>query len=856
MNTPMALSLSPLPVDGLLPGLLDSLERQPNAIVVAAPGAGKTTRVPPALLGASWLGGRSVVVLQPRRVAARATASRIAAERGWRLGEEIGWQIRFDNRTSPRTRLRVVTEGILLRQLQDDAMLESVGAVVLDEFHERNLFTDLAIAMLRELQTALREDLRLIVMSATINAEPVRNFLGACPVFESEGRVHPVEVSHRPRHPATHIAEHAAVVAGETLARGEEGHTLVFLPGIGEIRRTLGAINVPGGVETHILHSSISAEEQDRALAPTTARKLILATNIAETSITIDGVRTVIDSGLERRLEHDPASGIDKLELRRVAMSSAAQRAGRAGRTGPGRCVRLWDAGEEAAMESFTPPEIRRVDLAGVLLSLRDYGVSNPGEFPWFEAPPVERIAAAEELLRALGGVDREGRLTALGKRMARLPLHPRLALLLLEGYALGLGREAAAIAAVLSERDVYTTDLAGRRDAPRWTGRSDVLDRADILVGPGEATARIDKAALRAARQTMQALQDLLRREGAGHSASEKDRDAALCRLLLRAYPDRVTLRRESDTARGRMVGGRGVVLDGNSIVRDAPFFLSIDPREASTPAGLEYRVSIASAIEPAWLEELFPQRIDNQVTVKIDGKTERLVAWRTMRYAGLPLRTAGLNPRDFPDQCAAAIADAALENLDRLLAGDTGLANLLGRLRLMERTMPALCIDNDGSEVTLDARTLIGVAVRDSGAMSVEALESAGLASRILDALPWKLRQGLEREFPTHLVVPTGNRIPLDYTEGDQPVLAVRLQELFGLGETPTIASGRVRVLLHLLAPNRRPVQVTSDLRNFWNSTYAEVRKELRARYPKHAWPDDPWNEPPTARTKRRPT
>ncbi|MBI3737175.1 ATP-dependent RNA helicase [Candidatus Sumerlaeota bacterium] len=493
-------ALSPLPIDSLLSGITGSLHPGVNAVVVAPPGAGKTSRVPPAILEVA--GNKSVILLQPRRVAARAAASRIAQERGWRIGEEVGYQIRFENRTGPRTRLKVVTEGILTRKLASDPYLEDVGCVILDEFHERSIHTDLAIALLREIQSTVRDDLRIVVMSATMNAGPVARFLGAkgqpAPIFESEGRLHPVKIEYLSKPDASSIWERTARAIRPLIAESAEaGHILVFLPGIGEIRRTHEMLKnhiAASGVEIHILHSSISGEDQDRALRPSARRKLILATNIAETSITIDGVRTVVDSGYARVMVNDARVGIDRLELRRISLASAAQRAGRAGRTAPGRCLRLWTPAEEITMEEFEKPEIQRIDLASTILAIRAFGARDPAAFGWFEPPRAENLARAERLLEMLGAIHPKTGITVTGKKIAALPLHPRLGRMLLAGAEQGLLREAATLAAILSETDIFSegqisdSKRARGKSEARLAGPSDILLRYDALAEASNA--------------------------------------------------------------------------------------------------------------------------------------------------------------------------------------------------------------------------------------------------------------------------------------------------------------------------------------------------------------------------------
>jgi len=845
-----AMPLTPLPIDDLIPGLIDALAEHRNAVVIAAPGAGKTTRVPPAIVAAPWMGSGAVSVLQPRRVAARATAQRIADEQRWRIGNEIGWHIRFDNRTGPSTRLKVMTEGILLRQIQADPFLEGTDVVVLDEFHERSVYTDVAVAMLREVQRTAREDLRIVVMSATLDPGPIARFLGDAPVLESAGRAFPVSISHRTRQPGTAVSDLAATVARDTLADRDSGHVLVFLPGIGEIRRVEDSLagSLPPDVAVHVLHSSIPPEKQDAALAPTPLRKLILATNIAETSLTIDGVRTVVDSGLERVLVNDRDLGFDRLELRRISMASARQRAGRAGRTAPGRCIRLWGAGEEASMDPNATPELQRIDLSATLLGLHDFGV-NPREFAWFEAPPTDAIAAGEQLLEMLGALDRHGRLTERGRRIASLPLHPRLAALVLAGVNAGLTETACAIAAVLSEKDIYTSAGPASARRPRWHSESDVLDRAEQLMESRQPPANADRAAWAAAQRLMGNLQELCRKQAPASRTADREDSAAALKLLLHAYPDRITVRREVDPTRGAMVGGRGVVLDGACTVREGRLFLSIDPREVTTYVGLECRVSLASRIEASWIREIHPNLVEQGVRCLYSEEKDRILMERTLAVRGLVYQADGISPSTNTDLAAETFQRALEERIPALVERNEELANLVGRLRLWLR------VSGGNATPAHEVSTALATGAAAAGCLSIGDLMNRNPAALAFQNLDWKTQQALDRECPTHVTVPTGNRIKLDYTQGEQPVLAVRLQELFGQPESPTIASGRVRVLLHLLGPNRHPVQVTTDLRNFWNTTYAEVRKELRARYPKHAWPEDPWTEPPTARTKRRP-
>jgi len=850
--------MNPLPIDPALPEITETLRRARSLVLVAPPGSGKTTRVPPALLRAGLLSRENpaVVLLQPRRVAARAAAHRIAEENGWRLGEEVGYQIRFEKRVGPKTVLKVETEGVLNRQLVADPFLEGVGAVILDEFHERSLHTDLAIALLREVRETVRDDLLVVVMSATLDAGPVARFLGDCPVVTAEGRTYPVDVTYRPA-VKPGAAETVAAAVEEAL-RGSDGsgHVLVFLPGVEEIRRAAARLEPLAhreGLLVLPLHGSLSGDEQDRALKPTDRRKVILATNIAETSLTIDGVTTVIDTGLARFASDDPARGLDRLELGRISRASAAQRAGRAGRTAPGRCVRLWSEREQRGMAESDPAEVARVDLASTVLTLHAWGATDPARFGWFEAPPSDRLDAAERLLGLLGALDADKKITPLGRRLLSVPAHPRIARLLLAAAEAGYPREGAAMAALLSEKDIALTERSsgpGAASGPRAKGRgsSDLLERLDLLheaesrrFAPGLRDQGVDPHAARRVAKARDDFARLARRlhgPGAPPDADGPD-DATMLRWVLLAYPDRV-VRRRGGEATGVMVGGRGVRLAPESVVRDDEFFLALDPREDRRGAGaaLEAKVRLASAVRVEWLEELFPEAVRRDRTVRFDDERQRPVAVTSLWYRDLLLRE-DRNAKVEPSEASEALAAALTPRAAEFVREDEQAAAWLARLAFLRRAQP----EAGWPALDEDDEALAGV-VADAcaGKRSVDDVRGVPLVPLLRSRLPHPLARALDEFAPEALAVPSGNRIRLTYEADRPPVLAVRLQELFGLAETPRVAGGRVPVLLHLLGPNYRPVQVTDDLKSFWATTYFQVRKDLRARYPRHSWPDDP--------------
>lgn len=831
--------LAPLPIDEVVPELLRALAERSGAVLTAPPGAGKTTRVPPAIAEAGLLasGHPAVVMLQPRRVAARAAAARIADERGWRIGDQVGWHIRFDNRTGPKTRVRVLTEGILTRRLLADPFLEGVGCVILDEFHERSIHTDLALALLREIQRSVRPDLRILVMSATMDPGPVSRFLGDVPVLESQGRMYPVEIAHlAERDPRANLWDLAAAAVKRALARplDESGHLLVFLPGMREIRRTAERLD---GIDAdvHVLHGSASADDQDRALAPSARRKAILATNIAETSLTIDGVRTVIDGGVARVPYHDPRLGIDRLETRRISRASAEQRAGRAGRTAPGRCVRLWTSPEDGLLSPAEAPEIHRIDLASTLLTLKAWGSADSSRFEWFEPPKPDALARAERLLALLGAADAKGQLTDLGRALARLPLHPRLGSLLVFGAQRGLAREAAGIAALAAE-----DELSGHGGSAR-SGASDILDRLESL----------ERGRLEAGRAIERVRDDLLRmvKEEIDGDArpGPRDREEKLLRLLLHAWPDRVTRRREPGSPRGVMAGGRGVVLDESSGVRKADFFLSIDIRDS----GNESRVFAASAVERAWLEEDMPHLCAEGFVHRFDDERRRVVTLKRFAYMDIALDERIAGPHMDPEGASAALAEALSPRAAEMFARDEDATRTLARLRFLARAMPDLKLPDFGD-------TTFSAIVREAcaGKTSADDVEK-GIADALRLHLTREQRRALDEHAPESVGVPSGKRAKLEYNADDPsraPVMAVRLQELFGMMDAPRVAAGRVPVVVQLLGPNYRPVQTTQDLRGFWSRTYPEVRRELRARYPKHSWPDDPFTAVAVAGAPRR--
>lgn len=766
-----------LPIDEHVPAIVDALSRSRALVVTAQPGAGKTTRVPPALVDDG-----PVILLQPRRVAARAVARRIADECGWRIGEEVGWQIRFDRRFGPSTRLLVVTEGVLTARLQQDPLLSGFRTIVIDEFHERSIHADVAIALARQAWLA-RDDLRIVVMSATLDTEPVSKYLGRCPVVEVPGRLHPIDVAYRP---GIGVAD----AVGE-LWQHAGGDVLCFLPGAAEINRTIGELKArPAGNAIVVpLHGSLDAEEQDAALRPSRARRIVVATNIAETSLTVPGVTAVVDSGLHKVARYDAERGIDSLELERITADSAEQRAGRAGRIAPGLVRRLWD--QRDRLRPHREPEIERVDLASAALDIFAWR-GDPAAFEWFEQPPEHAIAAAVALLERLGAV-RAGRLTVVGDALRAVPVHPRLARMLIAARG---ARSAARVCALLSERHLQFARGA--------SCTSDLLAALDVWDSmPPHVRAVADELERVAAREL-------------GTTARTID-DPGFRRAVLSGYPDRVARRREAGSSRLHLASGAGGTLAADSGVRDAEFLVALDVQ--ASPDRPDARVRLASAVDREWLT---PTR--TAIEHRYDASARRVRAQAIDYYDAIVLSE---RPADVdPEIAAHLLAD---EWLARGMTADD--RQLVRRLAFAGR----------GADVAALART---------AAYGARSLDDVALA-RALDP---EVARALDREAPQAIVAPSGRTVRLEYDEHGGVTASVKLQELFGLAETPRIGKRREAVLLALLAPNGRPVQMTRDLRSFWERTYPEIRKELRGRYPKHPWPDDPWSAKPTARAKPR--
>jgi ATP-dependent helicase HrpB len=774
-------SPAPLPLDAHLPAILAAVRSRGAAVVVAPPGAGKTTRVPPALAEDG-----PVIVLQPRRVAARALARRIASERGWTLGEEVGWQVRLERRFGPRTKVLVATEGILTARLQSDPLLSGFATAILDEFHERSLHADLALALAVQAARA-RPALRLVVMSATLGpwAEKVARFLGGAPVIEVTGRPHLVDVRHAP---GLEVAD-----AVRQVARGAAGHVLCFLPGAPEIRRVtseLASLEAEGSVRLRPLHGGLSAEAQDEAVGPAPGRKVVLATNIAETSLTIEGVTDVIDSGLHKVLRYDAARGFDRLETERIGQDSAEQRAGRAGRTGPGRALRLWDPREKLPAQRV--PEIARVDLAAPLLDVIAWG-GDPRAFEWFEAPAPEAVEAALGLLERLGALAGT-RLTAVGEAMRRLPLPPRVARFLV---AAGGSPEAAAACALLAERPPLPP--------PDTASASDVLT---LLDRRRDWPPRV--------RSEAEDLAEAARRASLPFAEWTGAPEQVLRRSLLAGFPDRVARRREPASPRLLLASGTGAVLARESGVREGEWLLALDVAAGTGPEAL---VRLASRVDREWLVPTHRER-----AFWFDADAQAVKAVEREQLGALVLAERPVAPD------AGEAQEALVRALEARGLGPDD-ESLLRRLRFA------------GLELDLDR-------ARREACASRTALPVLDLRS----ALTADVRRALDRLAPESLDVPSGRQVPLEYREDGSVLASVKLQELFGLARTPRLGPKQEPVVFALLAPNGRPVQTTRDLRSFWETTYPEVRKELRGRYPKHPWPEDPWTAEPTARTKRR--
>lgn len=844
-------TLARLPIDDVLPELIDALRAHPAVVLKAPTGAGKTTRVPPALLDAGVAGEGRVVVLEPRRLAARAAARRMAAERGERVGETFGYRVRMDRRESARTRVTVMTEGLLIRALQDDPFLEEVGAVVLDEFHERSVNADLALAMVWRVIQDVRPDLKLVVMSATLDPAPIARWLGGCPAVISEGRTYPVERQWLQRTPSGRPHAVAAMGVRRAVEDEPEGDVLVFLPGVPEIRRTQEELEDwarDRRIDVLPLYGALPSAEQDRALQAGPRQRVVLATNVAETSVTLEGIRTVVDTGLVKQLRYDPNIGLDRLERCWISKASAEQRAGRAGRLGPGRALRLWTEHAHRALPDRDAPEIERVDLAGVALELMAWGEPDVAAFGWYHPPPSAALERALGVLRDLDAVDDRG-ITAVGRQLVALPTHPRLARLVYEGHRLGDPNTAALCAALLSERDPIRRGHGPDQDRLVGRSRSDVRDRLDLLerLSAGQHPhPRLNRGAARFILKARDQLARIVRSQWGPAPRPTLSAEAILGKALLAAFPDRLARRRAPESARAVMASGRGVRLGPSSAVLDPELFVCVELDAGTRGVHAEALVRIAHGIDPDWLDDA---KLRDTIDVDFDPGQGRVQAIARTRYGGLVLREQ-VTAADDPARLTEALVEAASTRLDQVInPDDRDLQSFLTRWRCLVRWRPDLNLPDLDDDAL---RALLPMLC--DGRRSLDEVRRAPWLDALKGTLDYAHVQRLEREAPERLTVPSGSAIRLTYTLDRPPVLAVRIQEMFGLTETPTVAGGRVGVLLHLLAPNMRPQQITDDLASFWANTYPEVRKELRQRYPKHAWPEDPLTARPERRPQRR--
>lgn len=831
--------MTDLPIEPVLPELAAALARHPAAVLEAPPGAGKTTRVPLALVDAPWLAGRRIVMLEPRRLAARAAAERMADRLGEAVGETVGYRTRLESAVGRKTRIEVVTEGILTRRLQSDPGLEGVGLVVFDEFHERSLQADLGLALTLEVQT-LRDDLKLLVMSATLDGAAVAALLGGAPVIRSEGRSFPVETHHLRRPARDRFVPAMADAVLRALAE-TSGDMLAFLPGEGEIRRLaamLAETGLPESTDVMPLYGVLDRASQDAAIRPSAGgrRKVVLATSIAETSLTIDGVRVVVDGGLSRRARFDPASAMSRLETVPVSRAAADQRRGRAGRTAPGICYRLWSMEEERGLLAYDRPEILDADLAPLALELAQWGVRDAPTLAWLDPPPEAALAQARDLLRLLGAIDSDGGITAHGRAMARLGAHPRIAHMLLAARDRGEAAIACEIAALIEERDI----LRG----PGIGSDADFRTRIELLRhgarGGLPSGMSLDEGARRRA---LLAAREWRRRLGVD---AGEDPAGTAGRITMLAYPDRIAQQR-GGIGRFRLAGGRGASLPPEEPLA-AEAFLAV----ATLSGGdADARIRLAAPVARGEIETAYADRIVEADEITYDARADRVTSRRVRRFMAIVLDD---RPIERPDPAAVAqalSAAVAAGGIDRLPFNEEA-RQLRARVALLRR-MPDGADWPDLSDAALAATIGDWLAPHLGGMTRLADLSRLDLAAILASRLDWEARRRLDELAPTHLEVPSGSRLRLDYCAGETPVLAVKLQEMFGANETPRIVTGRVPVLVHLLSPAGRPVQITTDLATFWREGYREVKAEMKGRYPKHPWPDDPLSAAPTARTKR---
>jgi ATP-dependent helicase HrpB len=825
-----------LPIEDILPELRRTLATARACVLEAPTGAGKTTMVPLALKDEPWLKGQKILMLEPRRVAARAAAARMADLIGEKVGDTVGYRVRLDSRVGPKTRIEVLTEGLLTRRLQSDPALEGVGLVIFDEFHERSLNADLALALTLETQAALNENLKILVMSATLDGARVAKLLDGAPIVRSEGRLYPIETRYVPQPANTRIEPTITNVILRALDE-TEGGLLVFLPGEGEIRnveRQLAREDLRGAT-LYPLYGAMPADAQDRAIRPasTGERKIVLATAIAETSLTIEDVRVVIDSGLQRLARYDPASGMTRLVTQRVSLASADQRRGRSGRVAPGVCYRLWEEAETRALAPFTPPEILTSDLAPFALDLAAWGERDATRLKLLDPPPSSTLAEAQDLLRELDAIDADNRITPHGRAMLSFGAHPRLAHMMLRAREMNLAASAAALAAILGERDIVKA-MREARDADLRLRLEAFAGDADFARGMS-----VDRGALTRAREQARAWRRTL-----DVRDTNVDTNAA-GRLTALAYPDRVAKRRGLGSF--RLANGRGATLSETDPLA-AQDYLAI---AALDGAGANARIHQAAPVTLADIEDLFASHIEIHQLTEWSPRDRAVIAREEERLHALTLAERPLKKPD-PATIAVAVLTGIRELGLRALPWSNDLETFRARAAFVRKLEP----DADWPDLSDDALTssletwlqpFLGIVTRANDFPRID------ISSALHALFDWEKKKRLDALAPTHVTVPSGSHIPIDYS-ADTPVLAVRLQEMFGLADTPAIGNGRIPLTLHLLSPAQRPVQVTRDLKSFWKNGYPEVKRDLKGRYPKHHWPDDPWTAIPTSRAKPR--